>query len=36
MATPLNVTDLMNTLLPLIMFMLVFQMLTSVIKEFRS
>jgi hypothetical protein len=36
MATPLNVSELLNTLLPLIMFMLIFQMLTSIIKEFRS
>ena len=36
MTTPINITDLMNTLLPLIIFMLVFQMLVSVIKEFRA
>lgn len=35
-ATPFNISDLLNTLLPLVMFMLVFQMLTSIIKEFRA
>lgn len=35
-ATPFNIQDLMNTLLPLVMFMLVFQMLTSIIKEFKA
>ena len=36
MATPLNINDLLNTMLPLIMFMMVFQMMTSMIKEFRA
>ena len=36
MTTPININDLLNTLLPLVMFMLVFQMLTSIIKEFRA
>jgi len=36
MSTPININDLINTLLPLVMFMLVFQMLTSIIKEFRA
>ena len=36
MATPININDLINTLLPLVLFMLVFQMLTSIIKEFRA
>lgn len=36
MATPLNVQDLLNTLLPLVMFMMIFQMLISIIKEFRT
>jgi len=35
MATPFDINTLLNTLLPLVMFMLVFQMLTSIIKEFR-
>ena len=36
MATPLNINDLMNTMLPLIMFMMVMQMMTSMLKEFRA
>jgi hypothetical protein len=36
MATPLNVQDLINTLLPLVMFIMIFQMLISIVKEFRT
>jgi hypothetical protein len=36
MATPLNITDLMNTMLPLIMFMMVMQMMTGMMKEFKT
>ena len=36
MTTPIDINTLLNTLLPLVMFMLVFQMLTSIIKEFRA
>jgi len=36
MASPLNINELLSTLLPLVMFILVFQMLTSIVKEFRT
>jgi hypothetical protein len=34
--TPFNVSDLINTMLPLVIFIMIFQMLIGIVKEFRT
>jgi len=36
MSTPIDVNAIINTILPLVMFVLVFSILTDLMKEFRA